>query len=520
MTAAAPLVGRPLDYPEPQWPGGPVGPSPRQALAHQLAPHADELLYGGARGGGKTDYALAESMRRLHLVPGLQAVIFRRTFKELSGPGGMIPRLLARIPRHVGRYHAGEHVWRFTNGSTLTLSYLERLSDVQAWLGLELQLMVFDQVEQLDEETYRMVRTSLRAGPQLGPRMLAAGLRPAAIATANPGGRGHAWVKRRFVDPFPLGGQLFRASPSDVEPSPSVRVFVPARLADNQALERGDPGYRRRLEALPEDDRKAQLDGDWNVYKGARFATFSADRHVRELTLPGAAVPRGCGIDYGSDAPFVAVWGVLLADDLLYVYREVARRGLAPAEQAALVLACERPGERSPQRPLPTVLDPACWAASPDRPLPRTGGKAVRRSGPPPGSIAATYVASGLPVLRADNRRRDGAALIDGLLRLRPDGQPRLIVHPCCVELIDTVPALQRDPADPEDVAKGPTDHWYDALRYLAMSLLAARRGAGAGAVAPPASSSGRPVPLSPERTAVQLERPRPGLAGLRRRPM
>lgn len=515
MTAAvdaAPRI-RPLDYPEPQYDNGPTGPNDRQLLAHHLSPHADELLYGGARGGGKTDLLLAEFMTRLHLVPGMQAVIFRRTYKELSGPGGIIPRLLTRIPRSVGRYNSTDHVWRFTNGSTLTLSYLERLGDVQAWLGLELQLMGFDQLEQLEEETYVMVRTSLRVAGELATKMAAAGLRPSAIATANPGGIGHAWVKERFIDPFPLGGQLFRASPTEAEPLPSVRCFVPAKLSDNPALEIGDPGYRRRLEGLPAPERAAQLEGDWNVFKGARFSTFRTEIHVRELTLPeGGGVARGCGIDYGSDSPFVALWGALLADDLLYIYREVAERGLSPREQALLVLASEAPGERNHARPLPTALDPSCWAASPDKPLKRTGGKAVRPSGPPEGSIADSYRKAGLAVRQADNRRIDGWTRLDARLKVRPDGFPRLIIHPSCTELIRTLPAQQRDPKNPEDVIKGSTDHWADALRYLEMLL---------AGMAPPAE----PIPTRPL-THAETRRaapsaalpPAPSMLGLRRR--
>lgn len=504
---------RPLDYPEPQYPDGPIGPNERQSLAHELSPYSDELLYGGARGGGKTDYLLAEALRRLHLVPGMQAVIFRRTYKELSGPGGIIGRLLSRIPRSVGRWNGTERVWRFANGSTLHLSYLESLKDVQAWLGLELQLMGFDQLEQLEEETYTLVRTSLRVAGDVAGRMREAGLRPSSIGTANPGGIGHSWVKERFIDPFPLGGQLFRAAPTEVEPAPSVRVFVPAKLADNPALEIGDPGYRRRLEALTGADRAAQLEGDWNVFKGARFGTFRTEIHVRELAIPpGGGVARACGIDYGSDNPFVALWGVLLADDLLYVYREVSARGLSPLEQAELVLASELPGERGTGRPLPTALDPACWAAPPDKPLPRTGGKKVRPTGPPPGSIADSYQRAGLAVRQADNRRIDGAARIGARLKVRPDGLPRLVISPVCTDLVRTLPAQQRDPRNPEDVLKTSTDHWYDALRYLEMLITGT----------PP------PAPAVPERpvNAAQLRRGAPAAAlpaspsirGLRRR--
>lgn len=498
MVAELVRPGRPLDYPG-EWPpeSGLFGPNARQALAHRLAPQADEVLYGGARGGGKTDWGLAEGLHRALLVPGLPVVFFRRTYKELSGPGGAIPRLLTRLGgRGLARWNGTDRVWRFVNGSTFTLSYLETLSDVQGWLGLEIGFMIFDQVEQLDEETYVMVRTSLRATGDVAAALRAVGLRPSAIATANPGGVGHSWVKKRFIDPFPAGGQLFRAAPTEAEPRPLVRCFVPAKLDDNPALNEGDPNYRAILEALGTEDRKAQLEGDWNVYKGARFGDFRTAVHVRlpeqvQLPPPGTAA-RAVGVDYGNESPFVALWGVRLADDLVLVYREVWRRGLSPAEQAALILASEDQEGTQPERahnaPLPVALDPACWAASPDQPLRRTGGKVVRPSGAPVGSIAWHYERAGLPVERADNRRVEGASDVAGRLKVRSDGLPRLLILSTCTQLIETLPSLQRDPKRPEDVVKGSTDHWYDALRYLLGKLGYARNPAG------PPAPTGAPI--------------------------
>ena len=516
MTAPPVAARRPLDYPNPPLPGLPPGPNVRQAIAHQLAPHCDELLFGGARGGGKTDFALAEALRRCMAVPGLQAVFFRRTYKELSGPNGAIPRMLARgISRSVGRWYAGDKVWRFTNGSALFLSYLETLADVQAWLGLEIQLMLFDQLEQLDEATYVMVRSSLRATGPIAARLTELGLRSSSVATANPGGRGHTWVKRRFVDPYPLGdGQLFRAAPTEDEPTPMVRCFVKSLLADNPALDIGDPTYRHRLEGLPADDRKAQLEGDWNVYKGARFPTFRTGVHVRaaeEFPLPpvGAAA-RAVGVDYGSDAPFVALWGVLLPDDLAVVYREVAARGLSPVEQAQAILDAEEPGERTAG--LPTALDPACWTAPPDKPRPP--GRARGVAGPAPdGSIAWTYRRTGVAVDKADNRRLEGAADVAARLKVRPDGQPRLIILDNCRGLIETLPGLQRSTNNPEDVAKSSDDHWYDALRYLLMRL----RTTPPPSTPPPA---GRPVTQRPETGAASAPPTtrQPPSRGIRRR--
>jgi len=515
----------PIDYPA-EWPpeSNHYGPNVRQELAHALAPHADELLYGGARGGGKTDFALAEALRRCLSVPGLQAVFFRRTYVELSGPGGAIPRLLTRIPKTVGRWNQQAKRWTFFNGSALFLSYLDKLSDVQSWLGLELQLMVFDQVEQIDEDVYVMVRTSLRATGPVAAALAAAGMRPAAVATANPGGRGHAWVKRRFIDPIPTGGRLFRAPATEEEPEPMVRAFVPARLDDNPALAIGDPSYRARLQALGTEDRKAQLEGDWNVFKGARFADFRTDVHVRDpeqlLLPPPGTARRAVGIDYGSDHPFVALWGVEHVDGTLIVYREVSGRGLTPAEQAQMVLAAEDAEERTPTQPMPTALDSACWAAPPDQPrlIPTSAsstGASQRQllvNGPPDGSIAWTYQRHGLPVRQADKRRLEGTAAIAGRLKVRPDGRPRILISSACPGLISSLPAQQRDPKRPEDYLKLDGDDYVDALRYLVMLFrdgepTGTRPTASAGGPAASARRPTRPVQALPAATAQSLRR-------------
>lgn len=452
-----------LDYPPVA--DRPPGPNPAQARAHSV--EVDELMYGGAAGGGKTDFLIAEALAVCLEFPGAQVAIFRRTSRQLAELGGIQLRLLDRIPQpHVGTFNGTDRVWTLRNGSRIRLAYVARDADVTKFQGAEFALIAIDQVEQFTEFQYLYLLHRLRVSGDLARKMDAAGYRPKAISSANPGGVGHGWVKRRWIDPFPTGGVAFRPAPTPEQPNPGTRMFIPALLEDNE--HNVDASYRQRLEGLPDDERRAMLLGDWNVYKGQRFQGFRTATHVadpEDLPLKiTRGVPRGLGIDYGLDAPFCALWGAKLADDLVVVYRELYTAGLTAEEQAEAILAAEEPGERTRGRPIPAALDPACWARSANVKLTDLERKAA---GPPRGSIAWHYQRAGLPVERARNDRLAGVSDVARRLQVRPDGWPRIIILSTCPNLIRTLPELPRDPRRPEDVDTKAEDHAYDALRYL-----------------------------------------------------
>jgi hypothetical protein len=473
----------------------PYSPFPKQAQAH--AAYADEVLFGGAAGPGKTEWLIAEFVTFALEFPGSSSALFRRTFPDLSQAGGIIPRMLERLPRRVATYHATEHRWTFRNGSTIELGHLQHDKDIQSYMGAEWQLLGFDQVEQFTLWQYLRLRSRLRAAGKVERLMAARGVRPRSLATGNPGGPGHLWVKGRWIDPAPPY-VVWRPTPSLEEPKVGTRVFIPGRHVDNPAL---DPTYVDRLLGLPEDDRRALEGGDWDVFAGQRFRDWRRDLHVVEPEdLPvgiGAGYARGVGVDYGLDHPFAALWGAVLPDGAVVVYRELWGPGLTPTEQAKLILDSEAPGERTPGRPVPVALDPSCWARDPSQPKPSGAGPNV----PPRGSIAWHYQQAGVPVRRANNDRLAGVGLVADKLRVREDGTTRLHVYSNCLNLIRTLPALVRDPARVEDVdPRGETDP-YDALRYLLM-LLVGRTPAAAG-----------PAPRPGERRAGETV-----TAGLRRK--
>jgi hypothetical protein len=399
-------------------------------------------------------------------VPGLAAIIFRRTFPDLNR--SVVGPLLEEIPQSLGRYNRSEHKWYFHNGSTLELGHLQTAKDLDKYQGAELAMICFEEATHFTEEQFRYLKSRLRVAGKVKARMEALGIRPRMILTANPGGVGHHWVKKRFVDPAPLGGKVFKARPTQGIPNPPTRCYIPARVTDNPSV---DGGYIDQLNSLPENLRRALRDGDWNVLDGVRFPSWSNQVHVIEpsmLPIPHFGYPRAIGIDYGNTAPFAALWGAKLADDLIVIYREVGGTGLTPRQQAELIRDSEAPGERTPDRPIPLVLDPSMWARSAANPLAVTKGDV-----PPPGSIAhAYYEVFGSSISKANNDRIGGWALMEEQLRVRGDGLPRLLVYSTCTEFIRTFPAMPRDKKNPDDVDTKSFDHYGDAGRYLAYELI------------------------------------------------
>lgn len=461
-------------------------PEPRQWLAHTAV--ADEILYGGAAGGGKTEALIAEALRVVTAY-GFAVLILRRTVKELKQPTGIISRLLQRIPKSIARYNATDKVWTFPNGGTIQCGYISNDTDLQQYMGAEYGLICWDQVEHFTEYQFERMHHPLRVSDAHAgwARAKADGFTPYMFATANPGGIGHVWVKSRFIDPAPpetvFDDPAWKPDPSFPLDAPATRVFIPAKVTDNKYLAR-DPTYMRNLASLPDADRAALRDGNWDVFVGQMFK-FKRDVHVIEpeqMPIPLGGVQKVLGVDYGISNPFAALWVAVFPDDLFVVYRELYGPDHTAKEQAELIIAAERVGERREGRNAIVNLDPACWARGKDSPTIVKGSTA-----PPFGSIAYDYAKAGLPIKRANNDRLTGVRLVQDALKIQKDGQPRLLIYSTCVNLIRTLPALIRDKDNVEDVNTDGEDHAYDALRY---ALMAARRTAPAGGPVNPRSGN------------------------------
>lgn len=414
--------------------------------------------------------ARAEAVSLALMVPEVRIVLFRRTFPDLQR--SVEEEMKKEIPPQLGSYNHSKHMWTLTNGSIIELAHLQREDDIYKYQGAEYALIVFEELTHFTEKQYLYLKSRLRVAGPVRKRMRELKLRPRMMATANPGGIGHHWVRKRFVDPAPEN-TIFRTTPTANEPRPGTRCYIPARVTDNPSV---NPEYIDMLNALPETQRKALRDGDWDVLEGVRFKDWSAAHHViRPEQLPTSSFittgQKVIAVDYGTSAPFAALWMVKLSDDLIVVYREAYQAELTPTQQAELIRDLSADEEEQMGEKIPVVMDPSMWNRA-------TAGSArsINPDTPPPGSPAHAYqrVLVRTP-LKAVNERVNGWTLLDEHLRVREDGLPRLLVYETCRDLIRTLPAAPRDKKNPDDVDTTSEDHVLDAARYGAMHLAGKR---------------------------------------------
>ena len=401
----------------------------------------DEVLYGGAAGGGKTDALLADAIRLCVEHPGAKTMFLRRTFKDLSRPGSAIDRS-KELLTGVANWRGSDFKWEFADygGSVLAFAHLENPGDVYSYQGTQLDGLYWDEVTQFTEEQYQFLRSRVRA--------TVPGVKPKIRAATNPGNIGHGWVRKRWVDAAPWGSPFpIRAESGAVIAS---GCFIPARVSDNRRLLERDPGYATRLEGLPEHLRRAYLDGDWDIFAGQVFTEWRRDKHVvRAFTVP-KDWPRWCGVDFGYGAPWCCLWLARAPGGTVYVYREAYQKGLSDWDQAKRIRR-ESHGEDVRW----VVADPSAFSKQPN-------GK----------SIADVYFDSaGIRLSRGNNDRLSGLQRLHEYLRPGVEGlEPGLQVFDTCANLIRTLPALVYDDHNVEDVDSASDDHSYDALRYALMA--------------------------------------------------
>ena len=400
-----------------------------------LAAGEQDVLYGGAAGGGKSFAMLVDPLRFMNRSEH-RALLLRRSMPELRELIDKSRELYTKaFPG--AKFREVEKVWKFPSGATLEFGYLDRDADVYRYQGQSYSWIGIDELTQYPTEfPLQYLQSRLRTTDSE--------IKPYIRCTANPGGVGGHWVRKRYLTPAPPN-EAFKG------PDGLTRKFIPARLEDNPYLSK-DGRYEQMLASLPPVQRKQLLEGNWDVAEGAAFVEFNPEIHV----IPPFKIPihwaKYKGVDYGYAAESCCVWSTIDPDDdTLIIYRELYRKGLTGSALAEMITAYEKDDHKSIQG----VLDTAAWN--------KTGV-----GGP---TVGETLVRAGHKLRPADKNRIQGKIQIHEYLKQnKTTGRPRLQIFSNCVNLIRELQSIPVDPNKPEDVDTKASDHAYDALRYLIMS--------------------------------------------------
>ena len=399
-----------------------------------LAAAETDVLYGGAAGGGKSYAMLVDPLRYAHR-PAHRGLIIRRSMPELRE---LIDKSRELYPKAFPgcKYKEVEKLWNFPSGAKIEFGFLERDADVYRYQGQAYSWIGFDEITHLPTEfAWNYLASRLRTTDS--------SITPYMRCTANPGGSGATWVKKRYIDPQPANTSFEGADGL-------TRKFIPARLQDNPFLAT-DGRYEKMLQALPPTQRQQLLEGNWDVAEGAAFTEFNPLDHVItpfELPMHWERIK---GIDYGYASESACVWGAVdPSDGTLIIYRELYQKGLLGTELAEMLTNMELEDPFS----VAGVLDTACWS--------RTG-----TTGP---TVGETLQRAGHKLRRADKNRIQGKIQIHEYLKITQSGRPRIQIFNTCPNLIRELQSIPLDKSNPEDVNTHAPDHAYDALRYLIMS--------------------------------------------------
>jgi len=420
-----------------------------------------EVLYGGAAGGGKSYAMIADPMRYFHN-PNFNGLLLRRTNDELRElireTQKMYPKVFAGA-----QWQEQKSRWKFPSGAELWMSYLDRDDDVMRYVGQSFTWIGIDELTQYPTpKAYFVLRSRLRTSdPELKKCL-------SMRCTTNPGGPGHGWVKKLFIDPAvpgdsfwatDLDGEVLVYPEDDPHTPPELagkplhkRIFIPSYLSDNPHL--GEE-YRRNLLSLPEDERRKLLYGDWSVVEGAAFSEWQPKYHVvKSHEIPHDWL-RFRSADFGYSSYSAVLWfAIEPGTGILHVYRELYVSKKTGAELADLILTMEQN-----ERVSYGVLDSSVWHQR-------------GHNGP---SIAEEMIARGCRWRQADRTagsRIAGKNRLHELLKIDPYlERPAIVFHDKCRQVIADLPMIPKDPDGGEDIDdKYASDHSYDALRYGIMS--------------------------------------------------
>ena len=439
-------------------------PQPKQELA--LKCPATELFYGGAAGGGKSDFLLADFLQGADRYGKYwKGILFRKTTSELEELQARAKELFEpQGARYCGTgTKDGSNMWKFPNGATLKMRYLENEKDVHHYQGHQYTWIGIDELGNYSTPfCWTFMKSRLRSVHGV----------PCYIrGTANPGGAGHGWIKQRFMDGH-IPNRIFYIETElpGGKKSRDTACFIPSMLDDNKILMQNDPAYEARLMSLPSHLARALRYGDWSVFEGQVLDSFIPSIHVcKPFLLEQGIWFKFCTMDWGWTKPYSIGFYAVKSNGRIVRYRELygCKKGEynVGVKKSARALAEEAWSYAVVDGIKDMVADPAIW----------TNQKVEDNSK----SIAEVFTEVGFNMIKANNDRVNGLIMVDDILKQyvvegEKDGIPLEVpmfqVFDTCPDFIRTIPLLTPDPNHPEDIDSKLEDHPYDDHRYGVMS--------------------------------------------------
>lgn len=401
------------------------------------------ICYGGARGGGKSHVSRIKMCLLALNYSGIQILLLRRTLAELRENHVL---QLQKLLKDIAVYKESTKEFLFPNGSRIKLGYCDNEKDVLQYQGQAYEVIVLEEATHFTEFQFQTLTESNRMSGNMkesfNPRM---------YFTCNPGGVGHLWVKRLFID-------------RDYTPTenPDDYKFIPSLVFENKYIMEHDPNYVKVLENLPEDRKQAMLYGNWDIFDGQFFREFKRSVHVIEPFQIPEHWNRYIAMDYGLDM-FAVLFVAIDTKGKAYVYNEIHRPNLIVSEARQTLKSIMRHYKYKY-----IYAPPDLWNRN------RDTGK----------STAELFWEGGIDLTKASNNRIAGWLNVKEWLKVRKVRNEQtgelyedsdLKIFSNCINLIKYLPQLQHDEKEPNDVATEPHEptHITDALRYFCVSRTA-----------------------------------------------
>ena len=432
---------------------------PSEKQKQFLKADTKHIGFGGARGGGKSWSVRTKAKLMALNYPGIRQLIVRRTYPELVN--NHINQLRVEL-LDIARYNDKDKVFSFRNGSSINFMYCAKDTDLDRLQGVEYDIIYLDEATQLSEYQMKTIAACLRGANDFPKRI---------YYTMNPGGQGHGYIKRIFIDRKFEDGE-----------NPDDYTFIQSLVTDNKVLMAKQPDYIKQLEALPPKLREAWLYGRWDIFEGQFFEEFRETPDAAKAAEEGCSVedllmqrrwthvikpfepPAGWTIcrsyDFGYNKPFSCAWWAVDYDGVLYRIMELygctktPNEGVkwAPDRQFQEIARIEREHPWLQGKQIHGVADPAIWDAS----------HGV--------SIAEVASQFGVMFTPGDHERLAGWMQCHYRLQFDENGYPRMYVFNNCKGFIRTVPGLMYSDIKPEDLDTDGEDHIADEWRYMCMS--------------------------------------------------